>query len=187
MTRPPTPEELLGGRSGTSWKPQEVGDKVVGIILSQETKQQTEPRAPGKPIKLRTYDDGSPMWQVIFRLQTDEIDDEIEDDDGVRVVFASYELQKAITAACKVAGEKFTSVGGKLLCRVSGTHKNPYGGKPVKEYAARYKAGEPVPEEEGFDEPAEEPTPPPAKKPAKKAAAKAAPPAAEDDDDDPGF
>lgn len=193
MVNVPTAEELLGGRGGTSWKPEVAGDKVVGIILSQEVKQQTEPRKKGSsaPVKLRTYEDGSPMYQIIFRLQTDEIDDEIEDDDGVRVVFANYELQKAIRLACQAAGIKppTTAIGGKLLCKVSGFHDNPYGGKDVREYVAKYKAPDPVADQlaETDDEPGFEPEQPKAAKkaPAKKAAAKSA--SLTEDDDEPGF
>ena len=139
---PPDPMALLLGGGTPSAKFENVGDKVSGEIINVETKQQTDLK-DGTP---KTWDDGSPMWQVVVTLQTDERDPEITDDEGRRAIYVKGSMKyasmaKAVADAVRASGAKTLEVGGTLAVQFTGEGEaTSRGFNPPKLYAAAYKA-----------------------------------------------
>ena len=135
--------EIDGG--GNSWKPENIGDKVSGTILSVKRVQQTS-FDDGTPL---TWNDGSPRMQTVVDLQTDLGNG---DDDGVRAIWlkgGNFEVaegkglsgEKALAAAAKEAGSKSIDEGAKLQVMFSGKAKpTTRGYQPAKLYTMKYEA-----------------------------------------------
>ena len=79
--------EDLGGGS-PSFKFAAIGDTVKGKVIGGEKRQDTD--LQGTP---KTWDDGSPMLQLVVTLQTDERSNEIEDDDGRRRIYIKFNMK----------------------------------------------------------------------------------------------
>lgn len=136
---PPDPNDILAGGGGRWAKFTEPGDKVVGDIVSLETRQQTT--VEGDP---KTWDNGDPMWEVVVSLQTALQED--GDDDGIRLVAISGSKKyaskaKATADALKTAGAKTMETGASFGLAYTGD------GEPTKRgytapklYAATYTA-----------------------------------------------
>lgn len=136
-------DELQGG--GKSWSPEDVGDKVVGTIITVERRQQTS-FDDNTPL---TWSDGSPRMLTYVEIQTDERAD--DDDDGIRALYAKggnfdvgsgkgEAMEKAIVSAVKAAGEKSIDEGAKLAVVFSGLAKpTTRGYQPAKLYTAQYE------------------------------------------------
>lgn len=139
---PPDPMSLLLGGGTRSAKFENPGDRVSGEILNVETKQQTDLK-DGSP---KFWDDGSPMWQVVVTLQTDERDPEDPEDDGRRNVYVKgsskyASTHKAVADALRAAGAKTLEVGGTLALAYTGDGEaTSRGFNPPKLYQAAYKA-----------------------------------------------
>jgi hypothetical protein len=102
---------LLGGAPAAKFP--EVGTVVKGKVLAQK-KQQSKDMASGE---LKTWDDGSPMFEIVFTLATDDRDPSLEDDDGTRRVFARGQMLKAIGDALRKAHWSAPLVGGHLAVK----------------------------------------------------------------------
>jgi len=137
--------DLAGGSK--SWKPENIGDQISGIITDAKRVQQTD-FTSGDPL---TWSDGSPRMQTVIELQTDERND--DDDDGVRSVWLkggrNYEAAQgsgqsgevALAEAAKEAKVETIEEGGKLTMRMTGFSKpTTRGYQPAKLYAAKYEA-----------------------------------------------
>jgi hypothetical protein len=130
---------LMGGGGGRSAKFPNVGDKIDGEVISAEVTQQTDFKT-GAP---KTWDDGSPMRQLVVTLQTTEHED--DDDDGVRRLFAKGSPMKpttslgAIRAAVHAVGATNLEPGGRLQVAYTGDGVASGAGlNPPKEYKAKY-------------------------------------------------
>ena len=133
---------------GKSWTPEEIGDKISGKIALVERRQQRD-FTTGDPLN---WDDGSPRLLTYIELQTDERDPEIEDDQGIRALYAkggNYDvaegkgqaMEKAIVAAVKAAGAKSIDEGAKLTVAQTGRAKATVRGyQPARLYTAKYEA-----------------------------------------------
>lgn len=86
-----------------------IGSRCFGRIVAYEKRQQRDLDGNKK-----TWDDGEPMWQLVFTLDTGEIDPEIEGDDGMRKVYAKAQMLNAIREAVKKTGHQGDLVGGEL-------------------------------------------------------------------------
>jgi len=148
-------DDFLSSGGAPSAKFANIGDTVKGTILSIEKKQQTDP----KTLKPKFWDDGNPMWQHVFTLQTDARDPEIEDDDGKRRLFVAgstdpekKSLKSAVTVAMQKAGAKpGMLIGGKLAVKFTGERASTVRGfAPAKEYEAKFE--KPVPSDDFGDE-----------------------------------
>lgn len=149
---------LLGGAPAAKFP--EVGTVLKGKVLGQK-KQQSKDMATGD---LKTWDDGSPMYEIVFTIQTDDRDPSIEDDDGVRRLFARGQMLKAIGAALREAKWSQSLVGGKLGVKYARDGEATRRGfSPPKVYAAKFEppaaadefdamSGEEAPTEYGADE-----------------------------------
>jgi hypothetical protein len=132
----PTANELLmsageGGRSATF---NTIGEFISGEIVAEPTvSQQTDPADRS----LKTFPNGDPMLQVVFRLQTAERID--GDDDGIRMLYAKNKMLVAIKEAIIAAECKAVGVGGQLTVQfISGGERLKTGLFSPKEYRARY-------------------------------------------------
>lgn len=90
-----SPEDLLngGGAPAVKWSDEnripQIGKTVKGTVVEVEVGQQRDmegnlkfwPKKPGET-------EEKPMEQLVITLQTDERDASIEDDDGIRRIFA---------------------------------------------------------------------------------------------------
>jgi len=128
---------LSAGAPSVSFADQSMKGKwVVGTIVSMDLTQQTDfqTKAP------KFYDDEKqrPMMQVVFTLQTDERNPEIEDDDGVRRLFAKGQMIGAIKNAIKKAGHAGDVKGGKLGVCWTGDGEAKNNLAPPKLYQAKF-------------------------------------------------
>jgi len=137
--------DLQGGSS--SWKPEDIGDKITGVITSVKRVQQTDFQT-GEPLE---WSNGDPRMQTVVELQT-ELDDG-DDDDGIRSVWmkggANFEAKEgkgrsgevALVDAAKAAGATSIDEGAKLQVIMSGLAKpTTRGFQPAKLYSMKYTA-----------------------------------------------
>lgn len=120
-----------GGAKSASFK--NIGDMVQGTILSVATRQQTEPGG-----KLKTYDDGNPMMQLVVTVLTDDHED--EDDDGLRALYVKGQMRAALRAAVLKAGEHGIAEGGEIAVRFTAEEPaKTKGFSPTKVYRVGYR------------------------------------------------
>tara|TARA_R110002126_G_scaffold36734_4_gene111486 strand:+ start:1962 stop:2438 length:477 start_codon:yes stop_codon:yes gene_type:complete len=137
--------DLDGG--STSWKPENIGEKIKGKIVTVKRVQQTS-FEDSTPLE---WSDGSPRMQTVIELQTDESTS--GDDDGIRSLWLkggkNYEVAEgegksgelALAQAAKDADAKSIDTHGELTFVFSGRSKpTTRGYQPAKLYTARYKA-----------------------------------------------
>lgn len=120
----------------TSAKFEKPGATVTGTVCEEPSMmQQTTPEG-----KLKTWDDGNPMLQLVVTLQTAERDPEIEDDDGQRRVYIKGQMRTAVQQALRQARSKSIDVGGTLTVTYThdGERTNP-AFSPPKQYVAVYE------------------------------------------------
>lgn len=124
---------LMGGAPTANFLT--VGTVHQGRIRSYEKTQQRDMDS-GLP---KTWDNGEPMWQIVFTIETDERDPSKPHDDGVRRIFAKANMLNAIRDAIRKSGHDGNLVGGTLAVKYSGddTPKKK-GFNPPKLYEARF-------------------------------------------------
>ncbi|QFG09452.1 hypothetical protein I5H08_gp035 [Mycobacterium phage Yuna] len=127
---------FLGGGGPASAKFKSHGDTVGGpIAVEPEQRQQTDM----KTNEGLTWRDGSPRMQLVVTVQTDLIDPEIEDDDGLRRLFVKGEMRKAVQKAVITAGARGLDVGGELYLTYVGDGEKQGNLSAPKLYTAVYK------------------------------------------------
>jgi len=128
---------LLSGPKQPIAKFDKIGDAVIGTLIDAEVAPVTDPMGNVQ------YDkNNNPKQQIIYTLQTDERDPEIEDDDGQRRVFAKWAIQKAISTCLAEAGLAKAGLqeGGRLTITFSATQKaSQRGYQDIKLYTAAYE------------------------------------------------
>jgi hypothetical protein len=128
---------LLSGPKQPIAKFDKIGDAVIGTLVDAEVAPVTDPMGNVQ------YDkNNNPKQQIIYTLQTDERDPEIEDDDGQRRVFAKWAIQKAISTCLAEAGLAKAGLqeGGRLTITFSATQKaSQRGYQDIKLYTAAYE------------------------------------------------
>lgn len=132
---------LLSGPRQPIAKFDRIGDTVTGTLLDAEVAPVTSPTG-----EVQTDKNGNPKQQIIYTLQTDERDPEIEDDDGKRRVFAKWAIQRAISTCLAESGLAKVGLqeGGTLTIKFSGTQKaSQRGYSDIKLYEASYTAPPP--------------------------------------------
>lgn len=133
--------QLLSGPRQPIAKFDRIGDTVTGTLLDAEVAPVTSPTG-----EVQTDKNGNPKQQIIYTLQTDERDPEIEDDDGKRRVFAKWAIQRAISTCLAESGLAKVGLqeGGTLSIKFSGTQKaSQRGYSDIKLYEASYTAPPP--------------------------------------------
>lgn len=138
----PSADAFLLGGGGQSASFEATGDSVTGTVESTEVRQQTDFQS-GQP---KTWDDGSPVMQLVVSLQTGQRED--NDDDGVRKVYVkgskkpgSQSLHDAVATAVRQSGAKGLEEGGTLTVTYTGDEPpKTRGMSPRKLYSATYVA-----------------------------------------------
>ena len=98
--------------------------------------------ATGNP---KVFDNGDPMMQVCFTLETEERDPANEDDDGLRKVYAKGQMLDAVRQAIRKAKHNGSLVGGVLAVKYEGNGEPPRAGfNAPKLYRAQYTAPDPM-------------------------------------------
>jgi hypothetical protein len=131
----------LNSTGAPSAKFEKVGDKIGGVILDAQLREQTD-FATGA---VKYYDDGKPMMQVVITLQTNQNDPAIEDDDGRRRIYAKGQMLAELR---KAVGRGGIQVGGKLAIKYAANGEAKKGLSAPKHYQVRYEA----PPEDLFEE-----------------------------------
>lgn len=130
------PNAFLMGGSVPSASFLNIGDSVAGTICEAPTLQQQRDMQTGAP---KTWDDGSPMLQLVVTLQTDEHDQDIEDDDGRRRAYVKFNMKRAVADAVRKAKAKSLDIGGHLTITYTGNgEQTKRGFAPPKLYEAAY-------------------------------------------------
>lgn len=137
-------EYLMGGAPTASFLT--IGTVHQGRIRSYEKSQQRDMQTGEK----KFWDDGEPMWQIVFTLETDERDPELDGDDGVRRIFAKAQMLQAIRDAIKRSGHRTEIRGGHLAVKYDADGEaRTRGFSAPKIYKAQFTAPDPA---EVFDE-----------------------------------
>lgn len=139
-------DRFLEGGGGKSAKFETMGDMVKGTVIDCSLQQQTS-MDDNKPL---FWDNGDPRMQLVIKLQTDERDPDIENDEGVRSLYAkggNFEvaqgqgkaMKTAIADAVKTSGAKLRE-GGKLQVAYTGEGKKTNRGYAApKLFTAKYE------------------------------------------------
>tara|TARA_B110000211_G_scaffold229612_1_gene287676 strand:- start:243 stop:848 length:606 start_codon:yes stop_codon:yes gene_type:complete len=109
---------LLSGPKQPIAKFDVVGDSITGALVDAEVAPVTSPTG-----EVQVDKNGNPRQQIIYTLQTDNRDTEIDDDDGKRRVFAKWAIQKAISTCLADMGlaRQGLQEGGTLTITHSAT------------------------------------------------------------------
>jgi hypothetical protein len=121
---------------GTRWaKFPVLGSEVRGRVLSKPERRQRLDFVTKEPM---TWPNGDPQMEVVFLLATSERNPEYDEDDGTRALHAYGQMKTAIQEAVRATQATGVFPGGELY--VKWTHEEPSksGGKPAKQYVARY-------------------------------------------------
>jgi hypothetical protein len=167
-------DESKGFAPGLSWPKK--GTTHEGYIYSKRVIADMDPKTK-KPKYFENSGDAKKV--LVYGLQTEEYDDEIEDDDGKRTLYARWKMLDAIRDARDEAGEDRIEIGGWLSVKFTRQDRPSSPGlSGVKHFEAVYEPPEPGEEADDYldeetaeeDEPEEEP-----ERPARRRATKAAP------------
>lgn len=113
-----------------------VGTTVMGIITDAVKRQKTDPK-DGSP---KTFSDGNPQMQVVITIKTTLRDPADPDDEGLRRLYASGSMQKAIGQAIQKAKAEGLEQGGVIAVKFTGlgVASGP-AMNPPKLYSATYQ------------------------------------------------
>jgi hypothetical protein len=120
--------------SGGTAKFAEIGDSVTGTIVGVPSIVQQTTFKTNEPL---VWSDGSPRWQMVVVLATNESN--LADTDSHRRLYVKGQLKDAIKAACQVVKANGIEPGGRLKVEYVGDSATS-GGFSAKQYAAKYLA-----------------------------------------------
>ena len=147
--------DFLMGTGGRSASFKELNTRVWGEIVHSELRQQSK-LGTGE---LLFWEDGKPRMQLVVTLQTSDQED--EEDDGVRKVYAKGNMLAAIRKAVVAAGARGIRPGGKLVIQYTGDGEvKQRGFNAPKLYFAKYQPpveSVSIPDDGGDDDGAPEP------------------------------
>lgn len=104
-----------------SIKLSKVGDEASGIMIRKAELQQIRDFVEGTPL---FWEDGNKKMQLVITLQTDVRDPAIENDDGIRNLYAKAQMQVALRQAIRKAGAKGLEVGCRISVKVTDLKAN---------------------------------------------------------------
>jgi hypothetical protein len=132
----PSADDFLMGGGVPSAKFPVLGHTVSGRITEQPTVEQ---QRNYEDDKLKFWDDGKPMMQLVVTLATNERDPENPEDDGARRLYVKGYMKNAVAGAVRAAGARGLEIGGTLSVTYTqdGEKKNPKFNAP-KLFTAQY-------------------------------------------------
>jgi len=86
------------------------GDKITGIVVAKQIRQQTSVDTG----ELRTWPDGRPKLEALVDISLAPSDRDGEDDDGLRRLYVRGYMQPAIVAAVRESGQHDLNLGDLL-------------------------------------------------------------------------
>jgi hypothetical protein len=113
----PSADDFLMGGGVPSAKFPTIGHTVSGRITEKPTVEQ---QRNYEDDKLKFWDDGKPMMQLVVTLATNERDPENPEDDGARRLYVKGYMKNAVASAVRAAGARGLEVGGILTVTYSG-------------------------------------------------------------------
>jgi hypothetical protein len=120
--------------SGDTAKFAEIGDSVTGTIVGTPSIVQQTTYGTNEPL---VWKDGTPRWQMVVTLATNESD--LSDTDSHRRLYVKGQLKDAVKAACQAVKANGIEPGGRLKVEYVGDSATS-GGFQAKQYAAKYLA-----------------------------------------------
>lgn len=115
---------------------EKVGDKVQGVILQSEVRDQTDINTG----EVKRFPDGNPMKQVVITIMTDPMVQEDDDDDGMRRIYCKGQMVQALREALRKANVRGPADGGKLAVQYVGDGvAKQRGFNPPKQYKVWYE------------------------------------------------
>lgn len=94
--------------------PKQPGYIEHGLVCEEPGTMQQSDYQTGK---LKFYDDGNPIMQVVIKIQTDRRDPNIKDDDGIRAIYAYGQMLAVIREAIIEAGGSRLDIGTHLYVK----------------------------------------------------------------------
>lgn len=132
MTTDPNEFLMQGGVPAAKFD--SIGTMVKGEVLAAEVRDQTDFQSGA----VLTWQDGSPRKQLVITVDTGEVDDGIEGDDGARRIYAKGQMLNAIRQAVRAHGG--IAEGGKLAVKfIKEEPSKTRGFNPTKVYQAWYE------------------------------------------------
>lgn len=132
MTQDPNDFLMQGGVPAAKFDA--IGVMIKGEVLSAEVRDQTDFQSGA----VLTWQDGSPRKQLVITLATDDVDPDIEGDDGARRIYAKGQMLNAIRQAVRAHGG--IAEGGKLAVKfIKEEPSKTRGFNPTKVYQAWYE------------------------------------------------
>lgn len=113
----PSADDFLMGGGVPSAKFPAIGHTVSGRITEKPTVEQ---QRNYEDDKLKFWDDGKPMMQLVVTLATNERDPENPEDDGTRRLYVKGYMKNAVASAVRSAGARGLEVSGILTVTYSG-------------------------------------------------------------------
>ncbi|MCU1613736.1 MAG: hypothetical protein JWO98_1276 [Frankiales bacterium] len=132
----PSADDFLMGGGVPSAKFPVLGHTITGRITERPTVEQQKNYEDDK---LKFWDDGKPMMQLVVTLATSERDPENPEDDGARRLYVKGYMKNAVAGAVRAAGARGLEVGGILAVTYTadGEKKNAKFNAP-KLFTAQY-------------------------------------------------
>lgn len=135
------------------------GTRVGGRVTQDAREAQQRDFDTGAPLYWQvdgtrsTNQTDQPALQLVIEVQTDQRDPDVEDDDGVRSIYAKGDMLRAIREATRSVKVRQIRVGGQLHVEYTGDEPLPKGkrGKPKKLYTATYTPPPAEPDPSGLD------------------------------------
>ena len=129
-------DNFLFGGGTTSAKFPEIGTTVTGVITRVLDPQQQTDYATGTP---KTWENGDPMMQLPVEIATELRDAEIDDDEGLRMLYIKGALTAAVRDAVKKVGSKTLEIGGTITVTYARNGEPAKKGfNPPKQYDVSY-------------------------------------------------
>ncbi|WP_157186520.1 hypothetical protein [Nocardia jiangxiensis] len=145
MTQPtnqvPDADDFLLGGGAPSASLKNIGDTVEGFVVAKDVVQEKEYQRPGsnQPPRMKTWQDGSPVLQLVVTYQTALRDPERAGDDGRRKVYFKPSWKSELAKVLRANGEKTLPVGSWQ--RITRSHDEPgQGAEPKKMVTIEYRS-----------------------------------------------
>ena len=108
-----------------------VGTSYTGITVEALQRRQATDYNDRNKLKFYDVAETQPIWDIIATLQTDYADPANDEDDGIRRLFFTGQMRRALQDEVRALGIKRFGVGTRITVTLTGFKPNPKG-KPTK-------------------------------------------------------